>query len=115
MLHYQRQLVIKSFDLNGHTITGPDSGYAINNQGTLTIINSKTKGQITCPTDQQNSCIRNAKTLEVDGVTVNSDHFVALKNEPNATMTVKNKSVITSGVDNSKITGNTATIFNLEI
>ncbi len=104
-----------TIDLNGHTITGPTSGYAINNKGTLTIQDTaETKGLITCTTEEnQNSCIRNAKKLVVDGAKVNSAKFVALKNESTGTMTVRNQSVISSGVDNSTIKGNTATIFNL--
>lgn len=103
-----------TIDLNGHKITGPSNGYAISNEGDLTIKDSATnKGTILCNSNQETSCVRNAKNLVVDGANIESTYYVSLKNEPNGTMTVKNNSVIKSTIDNTIITGLTATIFNL--
>ena len=84
-----------TLDLNGHKVTGPSTGYAFNNEGTLTIKDSsETKnGSIECTTEGNNSsCVRSAGTLSVSDVTINST-FVALKNEPNGNMTVTNSNI----------------------
>ncbi|MDE6284569.1 MAG: hypothetical protein K2M17_02390, partial [Bacilli bacterium] len=71
-------------DLNGHTLTGPTINYAIDNRGTLTIMDSaETKGSIVCPASTlsyDSSCVRNYKNMEINGVTINAD-WTAVKNE----------------------------------
>lgn len=110
-----------TIDLAGHTLTGPAvnedayDGYAINNYyGTLKIIDSgSTKGKIVCPSNDS-SCVRNYGTLEVDGVTIESD-FIAIKNEEASTLTVKNSN-ISSGEDSVSIENyGTATINDSKI
>jgi len=85
-----------TLDLNGFTIDKNGArDYAINNQGVLTIVdNGATKGKITCESDYS-SCVRNAKTLVMDGVTVEAV-YTALKTEELTTTTVKDSSLTSS-------------------
>ncbi len=72
-----------TLDLNGHTLTGPTAGYAIENLGTLTIKDTgATKGEIACQATGS-SCIANkngATKMVLDGVHVKSK-FIVVKNE----------------------------------
>ncbi len=86
-----------TIDLQGHTITATN-GYAINvaSGATLTIKDSSSgkTGKIIHTTGEQ-SCIRNEGTLTLEGVKVESN-FVAVKNEKDATMTIKNSTITSS-------------------
>ena len=82
-----------TIDLNGHKITGPSDNYAIENKGTLKIVDSGiVKGKIAC-TATDSSCIRNLGNLELDGVTAEGP-FVVIKNDAEGDfygdLTVKN-------------------------
>ncbi len=86
-----------TIDLNGHTITASNS-YTINVEkgATLTITDSSTgKTGKVIHTSSENSCIRNAGNLTLDGVKVESN-FVCVKNESTGTATINNSTLITS-------------------
>ncbi len=130
---------IKTIDLAGHTLSrGVKYGYLINSSTDLTIKN----GSVVCEkeesvidgTVQENkssSCIRNNKSLTVEGVKLDA-YWTALKAEEGTVMTVKNSTVTsesgTAGaimnygntrVDNSTIKGsavpNGASILTMSI
>lgn len=100
-----------TIDLAGHTLTGPENlkpgtreggydGYTINSFGSLKIIDSGTsKGKIICPSDDS-SCIRNYKTLEIDGVSIESN-FISVKNEEASELTIKNSNITSYGKSSS--------------
>ncbi len=81
-----------TIDLKGHKITGPTSGYAIQNQGNLTIKDTGSeKGSITCVAKGA-SCIANDAnaTMTVEGVTiVNPDVYAGIINRSENGLTVK--------------------------
>ncbi len=72
-----------TIDLKGHKITGPASGYGIENHGTLTIQDTGSeKGSIDCP-NTNSSCIANksdATSMTLNGVTVKGN-LITVKNE----------------------------------
>lgn len=82
-------------DLNGFTLTGPDNNYAIDNQGNLTIIDSKGTGHIQCNAPSA-SCIRNNHgTLIIKGITINGA-FVLVKTEPDSITHINNSNFTTT-------------------
>lgn len=100
-----------TIDLNGYTLTGPSSGYTIQNEGTLNIVdNGETKGQISCPAND-GSCLRNLGTMTLDGVKAESA-FATIKNEPESNLTVKNSEIISTHVGNSLNGGFTGALQN---
>ncbi len=72
-----------TIDLKGHKLTGPATGYGIENHGTLTIQDTGSeKGSIDCP-NTNSSCIANksdATSMTLNGVTVKGN-FITVKNE----------------------------------
>lgn len=106
-------------DLNGFTLTGPTTNYAIDNRGKLEIKN----GKIVCPASTlsyDSSCIRNYKELSMNEVDVNAS-WTALKNEEASTITItksklfsdKNTAGVimnygTALVEDSEVIGNNA-------
>lgn len=88
-----------TINLNGHKITGPSDNYAIENKGTLKIIDSGiVKGKISC-TSADSSCIRNLGNLELSGVTAEGP-FVVIKNDAEGdfygNLTVENSTLTSS-------------------
>lgn len=77
-----------TIDLAGYKLTGPNNDYAIDNRGTLTIIDSgNTKGQIMCPAEGA-SCLRNfGGKMTITGVDINS-LFIAVKNEEDSILLI---------------------------
>lgn len=106
-------------DLNGHTLTGPTTNYAIDNRGKLEITN----GNIVCPESTlsyDSSCIRNYKELTMDKVDVNAS-WTAVKNEEASIMSIKDTKLFsdkntagvvmnygTATIENSEVIGNNA-------
>lgn len=87
-----------TIDINGHTLTGPTNNYTIDNQGDLIIIdNGATKGKIhSNAPNTQKACIRNNKTMKINGVTINSEKDNAVVNEPNATIIIDDSTLTTA-------------------
>lgn len=88
-----------TIDLNGHKITGPSDNYAIENKGTLKIVDSGiVKGKVAC-TSANSSCIRNLGNLELSGVTAEGP-FVVIKNDAEGNfygnLTVENSTLTSS-------------------
>ena len=88
-----------TIDLNGHKITGPSDNYAIENKGTLKIVDSGiVKGKIAC-TSASSSCVRNLGNLELSGVTAEGP-FVVIKNDAEGNfygnLTVENSTLTSS-------------------
>ena len=86
-----------TIDLNGHTLTGPATGYTIDNLGTLSIKDSgSTKGKIVGNASNNSSTVRNNGTsLIIDGVTIESP-FICVKNETDKTAEIKNSNLTTT-------------------
>lgn len=116
LISADKDLVI---DLNGYTITGPTTNYAIDNRGKLEITN----GNIVCPASTlsyDSSCIRNYKELTMDKVDVNAS-WTAVKNEEASILSIKDTKLFsdkntagvvmnygTATIENSEVIGNKA-------
>lgn len=99
-----------TIDLNGYTLTGPNNNYAIDNSGTLKIIdNGQAKGKISC-TDDSSSCIRNLGNLNIEGVTAEGP-FVVVKNDVEGDM-YGDLNILNSTLTSSYTKSNTGTIMN---
>ena len=92
-----------TIDLDGHTInySSPISSYAISNLGTVKIIDSKGQGKIVC-TQTRGSCIRNIKTMVIDGVSIESN-WLTVKNEELGNLTVTNSKIAAKRVDQPSV------------
>ena len=87
-----------TIDLNGHTITAPTTGYAIQNLGTLTIQNSNAETGKIVGNSKSSAVDNNGKFLQISGVTIESP-FICLKNEPDKVAIVNNSSFTTNSND----------------
>ncbi len=95
-----------TIDLNGHTLTGPSSNYTIVNEGNLTIVDTGSKKGKIVGENNTASCIQNKKELKLDGVTVETKGFGAIKNEDKTTLTVTNSNLSSSyNPDSSHVGG----------
>lgn len=91
-------------DLAGHSINyNPEnSSYAINNLGTLKIIDSSNgKGKIVC-TQKTGSCVRNVKDMVIDGVSIESN-WLTVKNDELGNLTVKNSKITAKRVEQPSV------------
>lgn len=91
-------------DLAGHSINynSENSSYAINNLGTLKIIDSSNgNGKIVC-TQPTGSCVRNVKSMEIDGVSIESN-WLTVKNDELGNLTVKNSKITAKRVDQPSV------------
>ncbi len=104
-----------TIDLNGHTLKRAGYyGYLINNNSkdddlVITDSSADKKGMIVCEKENDpraekspSSCIRNNGTLEINGVTIDSE-FHGIKTEEDTTLTVKNSKITTHSIKASGI------------
>ena len=89
-----------TIDLAGHTLTGPASGYTIDNKGSLMIKDSGTKkGKIVGVAGNNSSTVRNyGNLLQISGVTIESP-FICVKNEPDKMAIITNSSLTSTAND----------------
>ena len=89
-----------TIDLAGYTLTGPATGYTIDNKGSLMIKDSgTTKGKIVGAAGNNSSTVRNMGSfLNITGVTIESP-FICVKNEPGKTAIIINSSLTSTAND----------------
>ena len=108
-----------TIDLKGQKLTGPDNGYAIDNQGgKLKIIDTVGGGEIICKSATA-SCIRNKSGAEseltISGDIKISSPFITVKNESNATLKVEKATITASGTTGTIVNYGEATIIDSHI